>query len=178
MAFEVIDKKLRIYSCSIGDLTVDQAVSMLALWEKGAQISSLTCFYDASRCGIVLNRDNRDFDMYCKMAKAYLGADEKKRNRLDKKLHGFSNKSVLEVLQVFKHALSHREIDMELFILRNFDFDEAGFYMHPEIRKRIKEKNKGDVNFGMDSCILEGYEYGFIQGKRAERARRKRRAKE
>ena len=63
MAYEVINEKLKVEACRIGDLTMDQVESFLKLWGDGEKIETLTLF--SRRDGtIVLNRDNKNYPYY------------------------------------------------------------------------------------------------------------------
>lgn len=44
MAYEVINEKLKVEACRIGDLTMDQVESFLKLWGDGEKIETLTLF--------------------------------------------------------------------------------------------------------------------------------------
>lgn len=75
MAYEVINEKLKVEACRIGDLTMDQVESFLKLWGDGEKIETLTLF--SRRDGtIVLNRDNKNYPYYKDIVEAYLEFDE------------------------------------------------------------------------------------------------------
>ena len=57
--YEVINEKLKLESCGIGDLTMDVVSGMLKQWDDGSSISTLTLFYLPKTDTIVLNRDNK-----------------------------------------------------------------------------------------------------------------------
>ena len=58
MSYEIIDKKLKIEACSIGDLTLDQIQDFLRLWGDNSAISTLTLFLKEDGT-VVLNKDNK-----------------------------------------------------------------------------------------------------------------------
>ena len=64
MAYEVIDEDLRIASCRIADLTMEQVQSFLKLWSDDSSIGSLTIFYDKESDMVVLNADNKNYEGY------------------------------------------------------------------------------------------------------------------
>ena len=74
--YEVINEKLKLESCSIGDLTLNIVNGMLKSWNDGSSISTLTIFYMPARDTIVLNRDHVNYDTYRTFTEAYLGCDE------------------------------------------------------------------------------------------------------
>lgn len=47
--YEVINEKLKLESCSIGDLTLNIVNGMLKSWNDGSSISTLTIFYMPAR---------------------------------------------------------------------------------------------------------------------------------
>ena len=46
MKYKLVNKELRIFSCSVSDLTMQQVASFLDQWEHGAKIGELTLFYE------------------------------------------------------------------------------------------------------------------------------------
>lgn len=82
MAYEVINEKLKVEACRIGDLTMDQVESFLKLWGDGEKIETLTLF--SRRDGtIVLNRDNKNYPYYKDIVEAYLEFDEDTRKKME-----------------------------------------------------------------------------------------------
>ena len=72
--YKIIDEKLRIASCNVTDLTMEQISGFLLQWEAGAPIGSLTLFYDDKQNLIVLNQDHKHYEIYLDIVTAYLGA--------------------------------------------------------------------------------------------------------
>lgn len=71
MEYEVVNEKLGLMSCRVGDLTARQAASFLSQWEEGAAISSLTLFYDPESRKVVLNKDNPNYRVYLALTEKY-----------------------------------------------------------------------------------------------------------
>lgn len=160
MNYEVIDEEQKIAACHIADLTIEQTASMLKQWEAGAKIGSLTLFYDERTGYVVLNRDNKRYHTLLGVTKEILRADKKNREALERK----APESLLEEITVLKEAVSKREVLEELEKISRQVFERQSF----EVLEAIWRKSP-DM-FGM----AQSYTYGVMQGKRKERARRKR----
>lgn len=78
MKYNLVNKELRIFSCSVSDLTVQQVVSFLEQWEHGAKIGELTLFYEKETDSLVINQDNKDYKKYLDIAEIYLTLDDDK----------------------------------------------------------------------------------------------------
>lgn len=46
MKYEMINEELRIASCSLADLTLEQVKHFLGQWEPGSNIGNLILFYE------------------------------------------------------------------------------------------------------------------------------------
>lgn len=62
--YEVINEKLKLEACGIGDLTLETVSGMLKQWNDGSSISTLTVFYVPARDTVVINRDHVNYDTY------------------------------------------------------------------------------------------------------------------
>lgn len=98
MAYEVIDERLKLWSCGIADLRLDQVKAFLELWNDGSNIGALTVFYDSENERVVINRDHRFFDRLVCLCKTYLVADEEVRFEIKKKFEGTSLQDEISVL--------------------------------------------------------------------------------
>lgn len=160
MNYEVIDAEQRIAVCHIKDLTAETVAMFLRQWEQGATIGNLTLFYDRARDYVVLNKDNKRYPKLLELTEEFLTADKAKQEELKEK----APKSVQEEVTILKQAAEKREIQKEIKIIKaqtiNLDKEnvlEAIWMQAPDVLG-----------------ILQAYSYGIMQGKRAERARRKR----
>lgn len=164
--YKIIDEKLHLASCSIADLTIQQVTSFLEQWEHGAHIGGLTLFFDATENLVVLNRDNKNYATYLSIAQEYLKADSEDREKFaDEAPDGLK-----ETIQVLEHASQHIRMQNKYKIIASHHpvvmaDSEAGKFID------FLLKRHSDLPVIAMSCI---YNYGVIQGKRAERARRKR----
>lgn len=167
MKYKVINEELRIYSCSIADLTLEQVNHFLGQWNDGANIGELTLFYEKEKDRIVMNRDNGRFKDILEMVEGYICLPDAEREKVREASAG---KSVKETLDVLENAVTNRRNALELKILGNQVADHD-YGLSYSMAHAIKERyGKKDGYF----ALLMAFSYGFMQGKRADRARRKR----
>lgn len=158
MAYEIIDKNLKIAACSLTDLTLNQIESFLKCWEDDATIRELTLFI--SRDGyVVLNRDNINYSLYLGLTVKYLSADEKERTFIRDK----ASDRIKETIDVVDKFIKFNKVNKEISIAMKNYICELEREVVDEIIKRY-EQNGAYIAF----------RYGVICGKRDERARRKR----
>lgn len=166
--YKIVDEELGLASCSLSDLTMQQVTKFLGQWEDDAPIGSLTLFYDSEKDLVVLNRDNPDFDVYLRLADAVLKADDRAVQELKEKIPS----SCFETVQVLKNnAVRARKIKEELRINGEQRIDwQEGTYLCAVFKAMMRKYG------GWESPLFlmsQAYSYGVIQGKREERARRK-----
>ena len=159
--YKVLDKELMLEECNIGDLTLDQIESLLRLWGEGSKIETLTLFLKNDGT-VVLNKDNSDYELYKKMAyislKGGRGSIEKLRNKIPDGLG--------ETLNTLESAINVRRTNEMMEMLKyNLVEPEGVSY---GVLKKILEYYESNV-FGLYKILTLGY----ILGKRAERARKK-----
>lgn len=156
MPYKVINEELKIAICSISDLTMKQVESFLKLWNDDSKIGTLTMFYDNTSEYLILNEDNKDFQLYLDVAEGYLKANTEQRKAIYKE----SPASMRETLRVLE---GFRQIQF------------AKMWIN-----RAKKSKITNFEIKMLSHIvgplekLTAYNLGVIKGKRIERARRKR----
>lgn len=165
MSFEVVNEKLRIMSCRIADLTLQQASSFMKQWGKGASIGELTLYYDGSSDCLVINRDHKHYGQYLEIAEAYLSLDRESQQAAQKEIP----ETMKEVMTVLDSCMRYRRMKAEREISR---YDEMIGFPGTEVRDFFEEAERRycDSTAMLLSCI---YNYGVRQGKRMERARRK-----
>ena len=111
MAYEVINEKLKVEACRIGDLTMDQVESFLKLWGDGEKIETLTLFSRQDGT-IVLNRDNKNYPYYKDIVEAYLEFDEDTRKKME------VPEGARETLRVLDRAIEQRKLIEVLDMLK------------------------------------------------------------
>lgn len=172
MSYEIINEKLGVYSCNILDLTLEQAYNFTKLWDDGSSIETLTVFRNTNG-ELILNADHREFETFKKITVAYLMLPTDQRKELKKSM---KTKSIIEVLNVLDSTLIYRHKIAE---------DKAKAESFEPIKKILRhsyvpcDKELDMINmiytnsYDRYMARIELYNYAFIQGKRAERARRK-----
>ena len=167
MKYNLVNKELRIFSCSVSDLTVQQVVSFLEQWEHGAKIGELTLFYEKETDSLVINQDNKDYKKYLAIAEIYLTLD-------DDKLQEFSMnmpEGMKETVALLQRCRERRKALQILNILKYQYVIGCPGTEEYAVFKELKEKNKDEDAFPF--ILSDVFSYGFIEGKRAERARRR-----
>ena len=161
MKYYVINEELKIANCRIADLTKKQL-------EEFSNKQELTLFYDKEKDLIVLNRDNENYFLYLDMVESYLVMSSGERCEMLEK----SPKNMKKTLEVLNNVLINRRNNKELFVLEH-QYIDGEYSMNYSMYKTIKERfeKKGET-----WLMFMSLNYGLIQGKRGERARRKRSA--
>lgn len=155
MAYNVINEELKIASCRIADLTMEQVEAFLKLWNDDSKIGTLTIFYDKNSEYLVLNEDNEDFQMYVDIVEGYLKSDIERK----KEIRRNSPATMMDTLRVLDGFHERRLIETWI--------------------KRAHEMHINDFERKMISCIggpcpeITAYRLGVIHGKRVERKKRK-----
>lgn len=165
--YKIIDEKLRLASCSLSDLTMQQVASFLEQWDHDAQIGGLTLFYDKGKDLLVLNKDNKYFDSYFGLAEAFLKADKKKAQEFVDKIPSECGKT----LEVLRNAKRSRKIKEEIRINDQQGIVGCNGTYLGDVFNEIIRRSAGFSNPGV--LMSQAYTYGVIHGKREERARKK-----
>lgn len=166
----IVNEKLRIAAISISDLTIEYVEAFLDQWDDDSHIGSLTLYYDRKEDYLVLNQDNEHYEIYLELAEALLGpvADMERGRELLKKFPY----SIRETVEVLKNCRQSRKAAKELGILRRQPCAEIENACVREVLDSIAQRDCPQQIVS----IHEAYMYGIMQGKRAERAKRKVRA--
>lgn len=159
--YEVLDKDLMIEACNIGDLTLDQVERFLRLWGDGSEIKSLTLFLKDDGT-IVLNKDNPNYEHYKGLVCIYLKGDQETREELRNRLSDCFGKT----LNTLESAIKLRATNKTMGMLKYNLVEPEGISYG--VLKKIFDSYDSDV-FGLYKILTLGY----ILGKRAERARRR-----
>ena len=162
---ELINEEYRIGSCRICDLSEEQAAAMLKQF-GGSPLSTLTVFYDPVEDMLVLNREHKHYETYRRIVELYMQSPAEAQEILESQNHG---KHMAELIHVLNDCILTRHNNRELFILgkqKGYEDYDITYSMLQAIMKRHDEH-------GVPWLMYMVYLYGVIQGKRAERARRK-----
>lgn len=159
--YEVINEELGIKACKLADLTADQVNRFLGLWEDGVRIGTLTVFFENETGDLVLNKDNEMYDTYKELAETYMGSSPDRRSEI----WAMCPMSLNETLTVMENCLKFRKTEKELFRARsNYISSEQSYVILGEICKK----------YDMTTAASIAFRYGIMQGKRMERAKKKR----
>lgn len=167
MSYKIIDEDLKLKACGIGDLTAEQANYFLGLWEKDCPLSTLTIFRNGGT--LVLNEDNEYYETYKDCTIAYMRLDEQQRKELKKD----APESIKAVFNIIDEALEIRDTAELVRIVECHSLETSKKAEHACFSHWVYKYGTESVLF---ICHL-AYTLGQIQGKRFERARRKRGAK-
>lgn len=167
MAYKMVNETLRVATCGIEDLTMQQVESFLSQWEEGAKIGTLTLFYDNTDDLVVINRDHERNEVYLALAERYLGADDNERAEIKQK----APECMKTELLVLDNTLKERNYRRELFILNKQDITarECENEIFPMLRAIMNKYGTRDLLW----LTLMSFNYGVICGKRMERARKR-----
>lgn len=168
MSYEIIDEDLKLEACGIGDLTAEQVNYFLGLWEKDCPLSTLTIFREGG--ALVLNKDNKHYGIYKDCTIEYMRLDEQQRKELKKD----APESIKEVFNIIDEAIEIRETAELVRIVGCHPIETSKKAEHACFSQWVYKYGTENILF---ICHL-AYTLGQIQGKRFERARRKRGRKE
>ena len=170
MSYELINQELNLWSCSISDLTMEQVNCFLGQWSKDSTISSLTVFYEPSDDKIVINKDLTGFNTYIKLILGYFSLSEDERQYYKNNIDTLdfevetSKRNISDFIDVIDTALIVRKMREVRKLLvkqscRSYKIKEFDFLMNRREHRAF--------------IPVDLYNYGYIEGIRAERARRK-----
>ena len=165
MVYKMVNDTLRIATCGIEDLTMQQVESFLSQWEEGARIGTLTLFYDNEDDLVVVNRDKERNDVYLALAERYLGADDNERIEIKQKAPECMKMELL----VLDNALKERSCRRELYILGENPIPDGENEIFPMLRAIMDKYGTRDLFW----LMIVSFNYGVICGKRIERARKR-----
>lgn len=160
--YEVINDEYGIKACGLADLTMEHVQHFLGQWEDGAEIGSLTLFFERGTGDLVLNKDNELYDSYRDLAEEYMSSSAECRSEIQK---ACPNPKLKETLRVMENCLKSRRIEKELFRAVN-----------SEIHSRISMVTLKEITRRYEGEIMASvaFQYGVMQGKRIERVKKKR----
>lgn len=163
MSYEIINEELKIAACNIGDLTLRMTQAILKNWPEGISIEELTLFSDNASGYLVLNKDFELYDLLLATAERFLVANAEERKEIrDKAPECFE--SAIGVMRRFR---------VEQIISREISHASKGCVCDRD-RRIVSEIVERESSEYIAASIA--FLYGMMQGKRAERARRKKTA--
>jgi len=175
MSYKIIDEDLRIRSCSIDDL--DQETKDLFVKQfNGDRIETLTFFYDQRNDILILNHDSKDYDLFELTVTTYLEAKEETRKYIKESAkelvsgNGYEESfSLLDNIVMKRERLNENKKAKEI----KYILDQQCMEVFTENRDNLKALERIEEP-GDYMHTYNAFMYGYIQGIRSERARRKR----
>lgn len=167
MAYKMVNEALRIATCGIEDLTMQQVESFLSQWEEGARIGTLTLFYDNTDDLVVINREHERNEVYLALAERYLGDDDNERTEIKQKAPECMKTEFL----VLDNALKMRNCrrDLSILVKQRISVRECENGILPMLRAIMNKYGTRDLLW----LMLMSFNYGVICGKRMERSRKR-----
>lgn len=149
MSYELINKDLNMWSCSISDLTTEQVDYFLCQWTDGSSISSLTIFYEPLEDKLVINKDIAGFEQYLYIIKAYISLSYEQREEYKFYLHETkfsseaSKNSINEFLGVLDRAMLIRKIKKidEILGKQSCQLDKVQEFRYIESKHKNESSN-------------------------------------
>lgn len=162
--YEIIDENLKLASCGINDLTLEQASSFLSQWEDGAKLGTLTLFFNPETGYLVLNKDHTQYEFNLELAKAYLSASGKELEKYRERFGG----RLEETLRVMDNFREYSRIQSDLNMIEHQSLVVSSDHVTKSVLLSLEKKQ-------IPTCFLmsQAYSYGVMNGKRMERAKRK-----
>lgn len=174
MRYEVIDKNLKLYCCRISDLTFKQTNEVLKDLDDDSTISELSLFYDPKECVIVLNKDNVNYDLYRIYIHKYMSLTPENRANVMENVKKAGFEAEANTLKVVDDALIDIECNRILFLLQNQKEMDGRYVPDYHVMKCVFAKIKENYHFSnVNFWMYKAVRYGYMLGKRAERARKK-----
>lgn len=161
MCYEVINRELKIEACNIGDLTLDQVQRFLRLWGDNSSIITLTMFLKNDGT-VVLNKDNKEYEFYKELSYKFLSSNDEKREMFKEKVP----ECYRETLNTLESALKIRRTKELLRVLK-YNFAEVDNISYGVLKRIFEDYESGAMG------LFKIFTLGYIEGKRAERTRRK-----
>ena len=162
--YEIIDESLKLESCGINYLTLEQASSFLSQWEDGAKLGTLTLFFNPETGYLVLNKDHVQYEFNLKLAKSYLSASGKELDAYRERFGG----RLEETLRVMDNFREYSRIQSDLSMIEYQGLSVFSDRVTESVLLSLEKKQ-------IPTCFLmsQAYSYGVMNGKRMDRARRK-----
>lgn len=160
MKYEMLNEELGIAACSTEDLTMDIVQNLLSQWKPDTKIGMIPLFYDETSGILVLIRDNKSYNEYVRISESYLGASIETRQEIRENC---VIPDIEETINVLEHCVLCRSIEKELYKARKNIIDEDSRGVLLSLVTGGKELK----------IAYTAFNYGVMQGKRMERAKRK-----
>lgn len=169
MNYKVIDEALKVYSCGFDDLTEEHLEQFKRQYGNEEEFKHITVFYDKGNSAIVINAEHEYFDLCKKFVIAYLSADKATREEIKIERQRRNTKYSQGIIKVLDVALLDMSKEQEVTRLMQQPIGKMSDVTWG-VLTAIQNKTMG---CGAIYSLQLAYNYGIMQGKRAERARRR-----
>ncbi|WP_066714960.1 hypothetical protein [Clostridium sp. Marseille-P299] len=160
--YKMINEELRIAACRISEIPEEYA-------EKMKPLETLAIFYDPRFDIVVVNLDNEYYDSYEKLCIAYLDSDYSIRSDLKNRLKSISALTCVKLLDDIIALRERKREEKEYSQIRKI-LGNTGIGIVMDNAPMIDAIVRNETDFWSKKFL---FMYGYIMGKRAERARRK-----
>ena len=161
--YKMINEELRIAACRINEIPRE-------LVEEIKPLETLTMYYDPSCDIVVVNQDNVNYELYKKLCIVYLDASYSVRSKLKCKFKSLDTLGCVKLLDDIIDLRERKRLEEEYRELDKI-LGKADIGIIKDNLSMINTIGRNRTDFWRDPNI---FMYGYIMGKRAERARRKR----
>lgn len=176
MSYKIVDEDLKIQSCSIDDLD-QETVDLFVKQFNGDRIETLTFFYDQRNDTVILNHDSKNYDLYELTVTTYLdAADDKRKYIKESSKELVSGSGYEECFSLLDNIVSQRKClkeNKKAEEVRNILGQQQmeTYIEHLDTLEALRRVEKERCDCFND---YNAFMYGYIQGIRSERSRRKR----
>ena len=115
MSYKMTNEELKIASCRLSEMTLEEAEVILKNWEPGISLGELTMFYNSEDEVLVLNADGEMFESYLQIAEGYLTGSLERRKELRNK----APESMRSSLNLMEKCLKCRWFNKRTFQAQN-----------------------------------------------------------
>ena len=158
---KLIDKELNIWSCTLGELTYRQICILKAGLGEDGVLAGFESFFDDKTGQIIMNEEYDDFILNAQIYSKYLGATDTEKD-------------------IYRNKHQGDDYYLDLFDYLDFvntkieDYKMLKILEYQPINRSVSKlwRKVGD-NKSVYETLMDMYNYGLIQGKRLERAKRK-----
>lgn len=167
MSYFMLNEELGIQSCSIEDLK-----------GRGIKDASITMMvYDRTVDILFLNNESSNYEVYKPLAESYLTADQKMRHRIRQQAEEITKNGLEDAFELLDNVIETRECCKYLKEAENIvsilnNMESRPYLDNWYIILQLNELEKSmEYSENFKGYLL--FMYGFMLGKRAERAKRK-----
>lgn len=170
MSYITINEELRIQSCGIEDILREKE----SFVEPIEFPDTITVIYNPVTDTVIVNSDNKDFEFYTLLVDSYLAVGWEKRSEMRQHLKEISEigfDGILDLLHKVARSREAAELKEQYAKELKIIGEQTAFWdqrdMLNVIDRVIEESGSSFMK------LINAYDWGYIQGIRAERARRK-----